>query len=76
MHYFDQNHWHTIPYVFNYFAQRHDTVFKSNQTLSHAEYNKCRPYREMLTYKPLTNSAVQEELRTYLPNKLKKNNTK
>jgi hypothetical protein len=27
--------------------------------------------REMLTYKPLTNSAVQDELRKYLPNELK-----
>jgi hypothetical protein len=27
-----------------------------------AEYNKCRLHCEMLTYKPLTNSAVQEEL--------------
>jgi hypothetical protein len=36
---------------------------KSNQTLfvTCAEYNKCRLYSEMLTYKPLTNSAVQEE---------------
>ena len=24
-----------------------------------AEYNRCKPYREMLTYKPLTNNAVQ-----------------
>ena len=23
-----------------------------------AEYNKCRPYSEMLTYNPLTNNAV------------------
>ena len=36
-----------------------------------AEYNKCRPYREMLTHKPLTNRVVQEELRKYLPNKIK-----
>jgi hypothetical protein len=28
-----------------------------------AEYNKCRPYHEMLTYKPLTNSAVQERVK-------------
>ena len=44
---------------------------KSNQTLfvTCAEYNKCSgPYREMLTYKLLANSAVQEELRKYLPN--------
>ena len=36
---------------------------KSNQTLfvTCAEYNKGRPSHEMLTYKPLTNSAVQEE---------------
>ena len=27
--------------------------------LSRAEYNKCWPYCEMLTYKPLSNSAVQ-----------------
>jgi hypothetical protein len=27
-----------------------------------------RPDHEMLTYKPFTNSAVQEELRKYLPN--------
>jgi hypothetical protein len=26
---------------------------------------------EMLTHKPLTNSAVQEELRKYLPNQFK-----
>ena len=45
---------------------------KSNQTfVTSAEYNKYRPYREMLTYKHLTNSAVQEKLRKYLPNKLK-----
>ena len=41
----------------------------SNQ-ITCAEY-KCRPYREMLTYKPLTNTAVQEELIKYLPNKQK-----
>ena len=36
------------------------------------EYNRCGPYREMLTDKPLTNNAVQEiELRKYLLNKLK-----
>ena len=29
------------------------------------EHNKCRLYREMLTYKPLTNSAVQEEENIY-----------
>jgi hypothetical protein len=29
--------------------------------VTRAEYNKCGLYREMLTYKPLTNSAVQEE---------------
>ena len=37
--------------------------FKSNQILfvTCAEYNRCsRPYREILTYKPLTNNAVQE----------------
>jgi hypothetical protein len=49
-------------------------IIKSNHIklyLSHApKYNKCRPYCEMLTYKPLTNSAVQEELRKYLRNKL------
>ncbi|CDQ78334.1 unnamed protein product [Oncorhynchus mykiss] len=42
---------------------------KSNQMLfvTCVEYNRCRPYREMLTYKPLTNNAVQEmELRKYL----------
>ena len=40
---------------------------KSNPTLfaTSAEYNKCRLYREMLTYKPLTNSAVQEEENIY-----------
>uniref|UniRef100_A0A8K9V829 Diazepam binding inhibitor (GABA receptor modulator, acyl-CoA binding protein) n=1 Tax=Oncorhynchus mykiss TaxID=8022 RepID=A0A8K9V829_ONCMY len=39
----------------------------SNQTLfdTCAEYNKCRLYRETLTYKPLTNSAVQEEENIY-----------
>jgi hypothetical protein len=47
-------------------------LFKSNQTLfvTCAKY-KYRLYREMLTYKPLTNRAVQEELRKYLPNRLK-----
>jgi hypothetical protein len=46
---------------------------RSNETLfvTCAENNKCRPYREMHTYNPLTNSAVQEELRKYLPNRLK-----
>ena len=46
---------------------------KSNQTLfaTCTEYNKYRPYREILTYKPLTNSSVQEELRKYLQNRLK-----
>jgi hypothetical protein len=47
---------------------------KSNQNyvfVTCAEYNKYRPYLEMLTCKPLTNSVVQEELRKYLPNKLK-----
>ena len=39
-----------------------------------AEYNKCQPYRDMLIYKPLTISVVQEELRKYLPNKLKLKN--
>ena len=36
---------------------------KANQNVfvTCAEYNKCRLYCEMLTYKPLTNSAVQEE---------------
>jgi hypothetical protein len=46
----------------------------SNQMLfvTCTEYNRCRAYREMLTYKPLTNNAVQEiELRKYLLNKLK-----
>jgi hypothetical protein len=40
---------------------------KSNQTVfvTCTECNKCRPYREMFTYEPLTNSAVQEELRKY-----------
>ena len=34
----------------------------SNQMLCvTCTYNKCRPYREMLTYKPLTNNAVQEK---------------
>jgi hypothetical protein len=51
------------------------TPFKSYQTffVTCAEYNKCRPYSETLTgtYKPLTNSAVQEELRKYLPGGLK-----
>jgi hypothetical protein len=43
---------------------------KSNQTLfvTCDEYNRCRPYSEMLTYKHLTNNAVQE---FDLPNKLK-----
>ena len=37
-----------------------------------AEYNRCRLDREMLTYKPLTNNAVQDiELRKYLLKKLK-----
>jgi hypothetical protein len=32
------------------------------------EYNRCRPYREMLTYKPLTDNAVQElQLIKFLP---------
>jgi hypothetical protein len=36
----------------------------------------CIPYREILTYKPLTNNAVQEiELRKYLLNKLKSEKT-
>ena len=41
--------------------------FQSNQDVfvTCAKY-KCRAYCEMLTYKPLTNSAVQEELRKYL----------
>ena len=41
--------------------------FWSNQTLfaTCAEYNKCRLYHEMLTFKPLTNSAVQEEENIY-----------
>ena len=39
--------------------------------LSHAPNTTGRPYREMLTYKPLTNNAVQEiELRKDLLNKL------
>ena len=40
---------------------------KSNQTLftTSSEYNKCRLYCEMLTYKPLTNSEVQEEENIY-----------
>lgn len=33
---------------------------KSNQIVTCAEYIRCRPYRELLTSKPLTNSAVQE----------------
>jgi hypothetical protein len=34
---------------------------KSNQNVfvTCTEYNKCRLYREMLTYEPLTNNAVQ-----------------
>ena len=36
------------------------TTFQIKLYLSCAEY-KCRLYREMLTYKPLTNSTVQEE---------------
>ena len=37
-----------------------------------AEYNSCRPYRKMLTDKPLTNKAVQEiEFGKYLQNKIK-----
>jgi hypothetical protein len=35
------------------------------------QYNKFGLNREMLTYKPFTNSAVQEELIKYLPNKAK-----
>jgi hypothetical protein len=42
-----------------------------------AEYNRCRAYREMLTYKPLTNNAVQEiELRKYLKSQIKNNTRK
>ena len=26
------------------------------------EYNRCRPYSEMLTYKPLTNNAVLRKI--------------
>ena len=35
---------------------------KSNHILlvTCAEYNRCRPYSEMLTYEPLTDSAVLE----------------
>jgi hypothetical protein len=55
--------------------QRYKTLFliekhfKSN-FVTCAEY-KCRLYCESSTYKPLTNSAVQEELRKYLPSRLK-----
>jgi hypothetical protein len=46
---------------------------KSSLTLfvTCAEYNKCKPYHKPYLLKPLTNSDVQEELRKYLPNKLK-----
>ena len=41
---------------------RKDSYPISNQMLlvTWAEYNRCRPYSEMLTYKPLTNSAVSK----------------
>jgi hypothetical protein len=47
--------------------------YLSNQTLfvTCAEYNKCRLYCGMHTYKPLTNSAVQEELRKHLQSYIK-----
>jgi hypothetical protein len=42
-----------------------------NQTSFHMRrrYNKCGLYREMLTYKPLTNSAVQDYI--FLRSRLK-----
>ena len=53
---------------------------KSNQILfvTCAEYNRCRPYRETLTYKPLTNNAVQERVKKILTKytKVKKSNKK
>ena len=52
------------------FLQLMETNLKSN-FVTCAKYNKCRLYHEMLTYKPLTNSVVQEELRKYLPSRLK-----
>uniref|UniRef100_A0A4W5MTU9 HERV-H LTR-associating 2b, tandem duplicate 1 n=1 Tax=Hucho hucho TaxID=62062 RepID=A0A4W5MTU9_9TELE len=41
---------------------------KSNQIVfvTCAEYNRCRPYSEMLTHKPLTNNAVKKEKKKML----------
>jgi hypothetical protein len=39
-------------------------IIKSNNILfvTCAEYNRCRPYREMVTYNPLTNNAVLRKI--------------
>ena len=43
---------------------RNQLVFKSNQFsfVTCAEYNRFEPYSEMLTYKPLTTSAVLRKM--------------
>jgi hypothetical protein len=41
-----------------------------------AEYNKCRLYSEMLTDKPLTNSAAQEEKHITKQAEIKSHNKK
>jgi hypothetical protein len=43
---------------------------KSNQILfvTCAEYSRCRPYSEMLTYKPFTNNAVLRKIPEKLRN--------
>uniref|UniRef100_A0A8C7G299 [histone H3]-trimethyl-L-lysine(9) demethylase n=1 Tax=Oncorhynchus kisutch TaxID=8019 RepID=A0A8C7G299_ONCKI len=47
-----------------------DNLFPENIVFI-CHMRRIQPYREMLTYRPLTNSAVQEELRKYLPSRLK-----
>jgi hypothetical protein len=37
-----------------------------------AKSNRCRPYSEMLTYKPLTNNAVLRKIPTKIRNKSNK----
>jgi CRISPR/Cas system CSM-associated protein Csm3 (group 7 of RAMP superfamily) len=65
-----QGHTHSLFHLLKnviYHDSEHQINHTSNQItfFSTCAEHKCRLYREMLTYKPLTNSAVQEEENIY-----------
>jgi hypothetical protein len=52
-----------LPPCLFLFRDSHSTTLNRMLFVTCAEYNSYRPYREMLTYKPLNNNAVLRKIR-------------